>query len=86
MGVSKYPSASRTTFAHLVVALLEGLLRKTLPAVRPVDGPGGLQSHIKITAFNREIEARVLVLDEVQRDLLEQVTQLLYYFSILHVK
>ena len=69
MGVSNCPSASRTTFAHLVVALLESLLGETLPAFGPVNGLSCLQRNIEVAAFDRKIETRVFVLDEVQRDL-----------------
>ena len=54
---------------HLVVALLQGLLRKAFPAFGPVDALRCLQCDVKIATFNREIEACVFVLDEVQRDL-----------------
>lgn len=52
-----------------MITLLEGLLRKTLPTVGPVNRLSGLQSHIEVTALDRKIEARVFVLDKVQRDL-----------------
>ena len=55
--------------AHLVVALLESLLGETLPAFRPVNGLSCLQRNIEVAAFDRKIETRVFVLDEVQRDL-----------------
>ena len=52
-----------------MIALLEGLLRKALPTVWAVNRLGGLQSHIEVTALDRKIEARVFVLDKVQRNL-----------------
>ncbi len=55
--------------AYLVVALLQSLLRKTLPAFRPIDGLSGLQRYIEVTALDSEVEARVFVLYKVQCDL-----------------
>lgn len=63
------PSVVRAICTHLVVALLQGLLRESLPALGPVNGLSGLQRDIQVTTFDRKIETRVFVLDEVQRDL-----------------
>lgn len=56
-----------------MVSLLQGLLRQAFPTLRSVDTLRSLQSHIEIAALDRKVEARVFILDEVQRDL----TQLL---------
>ncbi len=55
---------------HLVVALLQGLLRKTFPALRSVNTLGRLESDVEITTLYRKVEAGVFILHEVQRDLL----------------
>ena len=54
---------------HLVVALLQGLLRKAFPAFGPVDALRCLQCDVEIATFDCKAEARVFVLDKVQRDL-----------------
>ena len=52
-----------------MVSLLQGLLRQTFPALRSVDTLRSLKSDIEIAALDRKVEARVFILDEVQRDL-----------------
>ena len=55
--------------AHLVVTLLESLLRKTLPALRPVNRLRSIQRHVQITALDSQIEASIFVLHEMQSNL-----------------
>ena len=50
---------------YLMVALLQSLLRKTLPAFRPVNSLRSIQRHVQITALDSQIEARVLFLHNV---------------------
>ena len=53
----------------LVVALAEGLDAQLVPGLLVVQGLGGLERHLDVAALDREVEARALVLDEVQRHL-----------------
>ena len=55
--------------AHLVVTLLESLLRKTLPALRPVNSLRSIQRHVQVTALDSQIEASIFVLHEMQSNL-----------------
>ena len=55
--------------AHLVVTLLESLLRKTLPALRPVNSLRSIQRHVQITALDSQIEASIFVLYEMKSNL-----------------
>lgn len=55
--------------AYLVVALLERLLREPVPALGAVDRACYLHRNVEVSTLNREIEARILVLDKVQRNL-----------------
>ena len=52
-----------------MITLLESLLRKTVPTICAVDSRRRFQCDIKVTALNGQVEAGVLVLDEVERDL-----------------
>ena len=54
---------------HLVVALLQGLLRKAFPAFGPVDALRCLQCDVEIATFDCKVEARAFFLDKVHRDL-----------------
>jgi hypothetical protein len=56
---------------HLVVALLECLLRQTVPALFAIERLGHLKSDVHVPAFNRQVETHVLVLDEVKSDFRE---------------
>ena len=55
---------------YFVVSLLEGGLSEALPTVGSVDGPGSLESNIKVAAFDGEVEPGALVLDKMECDLL----------------
>ena len=52
-----------------MITLLKGLLRKTVPTVCAVDSRRRFQCDIEVTALNGQVEAGVLVRDEVERDL-----------------
>ena len=56
-----------------MVSLFEGSLGETLPTVRSVNGPCGLESNIEVAAFDGKIEPSTLVLDEMKRDLSQDV-------------
>ena len=53
-----------------MVSLFEGRLSETLPTVGSVDGPGSLESNIKVAALDGKVEPGALILDEVECDLL----------------
>ena len=54
---------------HLVVALLESLLRETFPALRSIDGLRSLESDVEVTALNGEVEPGIFVLHKVKGNL-----------------
>ena len=56
-------------WADFVVALLQGLLSKPLPALWTIDALGSFHCNIKVSAFDGKLEPRVGVLNEVQSDL-----------------
>jgi hypothetical protein len=55
---------------NLVIPLLEGLLRQTVPALGSINRVGCLKGDIKIATFDRKFEPCVLVLHELQSNLL----------------
>jgi len=52
-----------------MVPLLEGLLRQSFPTLWSVNSFGGLYRDIEVTAFDCEVEPRVIVLYKVQSNL-----------------
>lgn len=52
-----------------MVTLLQGLQRKTIPYFWARDGARHLERNIEVAALEGEVEARVLVLDEMKRNL-----------------
>ena len=52
-----------------MVTLLQRLLREPVPTFGTIDRARHLHRDIKVAALNSKVEARVLVLDEVERDL-----------------
>lgn len=55
--------------AHSVIALLQCRGPKPIPNILPVHRPRHLQCNLQVPALDRQIEPRLLVLDEVKRDL-----------------
>lgn len=56
-------------YTHLVIALLQRLLRQPLPALRSINRLRGFHRHVQVTALNRQLESRIRVLDKVQSNL-----------------
>ena len=56
---------------NLVVSLLERLLCQPVPALQSIDALRRFQCDIKVATFNSKVEPRILVLNEVKRDLNE---------------
>ena len=52
-----------------MVALLQSLLSKTLPAFRAIDSTCGLKGNVEVATFDGQIEASILVLDEMKCNL-----------------
>lgn len=69
-GVSRLSNALRTSLkpTHLVVALLERLLSKSVPGFRSTDRLGSLKCNLEVAALDGEVEASRLVLNEVEGD------------------
>lgn len=55
-----------------MVSLLERLLCQPVPALRSIDALRRLQCDIKVATFNSKVEPRILILNEVKRDLNER--------------
>lgn len=56
-----------------MVTLLECLLGQSFPDLGSVNRFGRFECHLKVSAFNRQLEPGLLVLDEVQGDLEEDM-------------
>lgn len=53
------------TISNLVITLFQSLLRKSIPAIRTVDGLCSFRRYIEISALDRQLVSCVRILDEV---------------------
>ena len=56
-----------------MISLLESGLSKAVPTVKPVNGPGSLESNIEVATLDGKVKPGALILNEMKRDLLQDV-------------